>query len=76
MSVMEERVPFTKPLTSGEIRYIKERIDEVLRDQGKHVVKNNGTHNLDYEREVEEAIAFFNRMTPKMVAYLNREVEA
>lgn len=75
MPVME-REPFTKPLTSGEVRYIKERIDQVLRENGKHILKNNGTQRLDYEREVEEALEFFNRMTPKMLARMNQGVEA
>lgn len=76
MSVMEERMPFTKPLTSGEIRYLKELIDRALRENGRHIVKNNGTHNLDYAREVEDALTAFNEMQPWAVKRLNGEVTA
>lgn len=70
------RLPFTKPLTSTERRIVICRINEVLRVKGRHVRKNNGTHDLDFDTEVEDAIRAFREMSAKQLVNLNEEVAA
>ena len=45
----------------------------MLREKGVHINRNNGTQNLDYEREVEEAREAWENMTPTQLANLINE---
>ena len=70
------RAPFTKPLTGNERRHIIRSINRVNRQKGRHVRRPNGAHNLDFEVEVQDALAVYEAMTPKARAILEEEVAA
>lgn len=55
----EERERLTPPLTGQEARDVQLLIDEETRRLGRHRNRNNSMLNLDYEREIEEALAAY-----------------
>ena len=72
MTCMEEEDVLTT-LTGPEMRVVQAWVNEALREKGVHINRNNGTQNLDPEREVEEAIEAWENMTPKQRANLINE---
>jgi hypothetical protein len=59
------RAPFTKPLTGRERRYIQVRIDQKLRADRRHY--RGGMSNLDFEAEVETALAEYRKEFPPVL---------
>lgn len=55
MEMVEERAPYSKPLTGAERRELIAAIDGVSRQRGVHG-KNSMKNRLDFEKEVEEAM--------------------